>query len=185
MTQVCSSPTPFSNALPRPPFPPQTIDALRGVCRNRVVLTGTPMQNDLDELWAMCDFASPGTLPPLAQFRTTFAGPIDAAQRPVSSLKKTVFSSSSSSSYPTTHTTKAEPRAQEQPWRRRRRPVARRSKDASKEKTRPPPVLGGTRNSHPTTHNNRPFFWCPVPPCLRSHSSAPPSPGRLTQRSGR
>lgn len=69
----------------------QTMDALRAVGRGavagdggckRVVLTGTPMQNDLEELWAMCDFASPAALPPLAHFRTFYAGPIDAAQKP-------------------------------------------------------------------------------------------------------
>jgi hypothetical protein len=67
----------------------QTMDALRAVGRcageagcKRVVLTGTPMQNDLEELWAMCDFASPSALPPLAHFRSFYAAPIDAAQKP-------------------------------------------------------------------------------------------------------
>ena len=62
----------------------QTIDALckvgGGACK-RLVLTGTPMQNDLTEFWAMAEFASPGALPPLAEFRATLAQPIEEAQR--------------------------------------------------------------------------------------------------------
>ncbi|KAL1507828.1 hypothetical protein AB1Y20_007436 [Prymnesium parvum] len=59
----------------------QTTDALRKQrSARRVLLSGTPVQNDLDELWAMCEFASPGSLGALAAFRARFALPIGAAR---------------------------------------------------------------------------------------------------------
>lgn len=40
-----------------------TTQALAGLaCRRRVLLSGTPMQNDLDEFWSMVDFTNPGAL---------------------------------------------------------------------------------------------------------------------------
>ena len=53
--------------------------AFRGA--KRVLLTGTPGQNDLDELWALCEIASPGALPPLTNFREIFANPISNSQQ--------------------------------------------------------------------------------------------------------
>lgn len=43
----------------------------------RFALTGTPVENRLAELWSILDFANPGLLGPLAQFRHDFALPIE------------------------------------------------------------------------------------------------------------
>jgi SNF2 family DNA or RNA helicase len=45
--------------------------------RHRVALTGTPVENRLAELWSVMDFANPGLLGPLAQFRARFAVPVE------------------------------------------------------------------------------------------------------------
>lgn len=59
----------------------KTIDALNKMpCQRRVILTGTPLQNDLDEFFAMCNFVNPGALGTLASFRTVFANPILASR---------------------------------------------------------------------------------------------------------
>lgn len=59
----------------------KTIDALRKVpCRRRVILSGTPIQNDLEEFFAVCDFVNPGCLNSLSSFRTVFANPILASR---------------------------------------------------------------------------------------------------------
>lgn len=61
----------------------QTTQALAGLaCRRRILLSGTPMQNDLDEFWAMADFTNPGVLGDAAAFRKRFASPILAAREP-------------------------------------------------------------------------------------------------------
>jgi len=55
----------------------QTIAALAACpCRRRVILTGTPIQNRLDEFYACCSFVNPDLLGPLAVFRRVFQGPI-------------------------------------------------------------------------------------------------------------
>lgn len=41
--------------------------------QRRVLLTGTPVQNDLKELFALCDFVNPGILGTPACFRYTVA----------------------------------------------------------------------------------------------------------------
>ena len=43
----------------------------------RLCLTGTPMENNLDELWSLFDFAVPGLLGSAAQFRRAFRHPIE------------------------------------------------------------------------------------------------------------
>ncbi|KAK4177264.1 SNF2 family N-terminal domain-containing protein [Triangularia setosa] len=43
---------------------------------NRVILSGTPMQNNLTELWSLFDFISPMRLGTLVSFRTQFEVPI-------------------------------------------------------------------------------------------------------------
>ncbi|CAB1102361.1 unnamed protein product [Ectocarpus sp. CCAP 1310/34] len=45
----------------------------------RLVLTGTPMQNDLDEFFAVADFVNPGLLGSLKSFRSRYTRPIKAA----------------------------------------------------------------------------------------------------------
>lgn len=55
----------------------KTIESLKRLpCKRRVLLTGTPVQNDLEEFFAMCDFVNPGCLNSLKSFRTVFANPI-------------------------------------------------------------------------------------------------------------
>jgi DNA repair and recombination protein RAD54B len=48
----------------------------------RVLLTGTPIQNDLGEFWAMVDFVNPGLLDSYAAFKKNFEGPIVRARQP-------------------------------------------------------------------------------------------------------
>jgi SNF2 family DNA or RNA helicase len=43
----------------------------------RIALTGTPLENHLEELWSIFDFLNPGFLGNLASFRTRFAIPIE------------------------------------------------------------------------------------------------------------
>jgi SNF2 family DNA or RNA helicase len=43
----------------------------------RIVLTGTPLENRLDELWSVLDFINPGYLGSLNEFRSKFAVPIE------------------------------------------------------------------------------------------------------------
>jgi DNA repair and recombination RAD54-like protein len=60
-----------------------TTQALAGLaCRRRILLSGTPMQNDLDEFWAMVDFTNPGVLGDAAAFRKRFSSPILEAREP-------------------------------------------------------------------------------------------------------
>ncbi|WBB60631.1 DEAD/DEAH box helicase [Streptomyces sp. WMMC500] len=55
-----------------------TARALRTIpSRARVALTGTPVENNLSELWAILDWTTPGLLGPLRRFRTRYA---DAAE---------------------------------------------------------------------------------------------------------
>nr|APC23178.1 RAD54B DNA helicase splice variant [Physcomitrium patens] len=59
----------------------KTIDALVGLqCPRKILLTGTPVQNDLNEFYAMIDFANPGLLGPLSSFKRIFAEPIERSQ---------------------------------------------------------------------------------------------------------
>lgn len=59
----------------------KTVASLRKLpCRRRVILTGTPVQNDLEEFFAVCDFVNPGCLNGLNSFRSVFANPIIASR---------------------------------------------------------------------------------------------------------
>ena len=54
-----------------------TYTALTGLkCERRVILSGTPIQNDLTEYFALLDFANPGYLGTRAEFRKKFELPI-------------------------------------------------------------------------------------------------------------
>jgi len=50
--------------------------------RARVALTGTPVENNLSELWAILDWTTPGLLGPLAAFRTRHARPVESGADP-------------------------------------------------------------------------------------------------------
>eukprot|EP00960_Hanusia_phi_P041972 755246-Hanusia_phi.AAC.2 len=55
----------------------KTIDSLNALsCRMRILLSGTPVQNDLDEFYAMVNWVCPGTLGAPKQFRKIFADAI-------------------------------------------------------------------------------------------------------------
>ncbi|MFK0294132.1 DEAD/DEAH box helicase [Streptomyces sp. NPDC090442] len=55
-----------------------TAGALRALpTRARVALTGTPVENNLTELWAILDWTTPGLLGPLARFRRRYAQPVE------------------------------------------------------------------------------------------------------------
>ncbi|WP_030483453.1 DEAD/DEAH box helicase [Nocardioides aequoreus] len=54
--------------------------ALRSRCR--VALTGTPVENNLVDLWAILDWATPGLLGSRAAFRKAWAAPIEAGVDP-------------------------------------------------------------------------------------------------------
>ncbi|KRX87703.1 DNA repair and recombination protein RAD54B [Trichinella pseudospiralis] len=47
--------------------------------QRRLLLTGTPVQNNLQELYVLCDLANPGLLGEAAQFRASFEKPILAS----------------------------------------------------------------------------------------------------------
>eukprot|EP00041_Stephanoeca_diplocostata_P032473 m.1040431 g.1040431 ORF g.1040431 m.1040431 type:complete len:965 (+) comp24155_c0_seq5:251-3145(+) len=61
----------------------QTSVMLAGLTtRKRVLLSGTPLQNRLDEFFAMVNFCNPGVLGTVAQFRKKFERPILAGMEP-------------------------------------------------------------------------------------------------------
>ena len=60
-----------------------TSRALRTIgSRCRVALTGTPVENDLTELWAILDWATPGLLGSRNAFRKAWAAPIESGTEP-------------------------------------------------------------------------------------------------------
>ena len=57
--------------------------ALRTIpARSRVALTGTPVENNLSELWAILDWTTPGLLGSHASFRKKWADPIEVEMKP-------------------------------------------------------------------------------------------------------
>eukprot|EP00850_Spirogloea_muscicola_P003947 SM000016S01935 [mRNA] locus=s16:775916:782349:+ [translate_table: standard] len=59
----------------------KTISALTSLeCPRRILLTGTPVQNDLNELYAMVDFVNPNLLGPLPAFRRLYTDPIERSR---------------------------------------------------------------------------------------------------------
>ncbi|KAG7670478.1 hypothetical protein Ndes2526B_g00232 [Nannochloris sp. 'desiccata'] len=58
----------------------KALDSL--ACRRRVLLSGTPMQNQLQEFYAMVNFANPGVLGTPSQFRRHYESPILAGREP-------------------------------------------------------------------------------------------------------
>ncbi|MEV6833334.1 DEAD/DEAH box helicase [Streptomyces sp. NPDC051133] len=60
-----------------------TARALRSIgTRARVALTGTPVENNLTELWAILDWATPGLLGRLGTFRERYAQPVEGGRDP-------------------------------------------------------------------------------------------------------
>ena len=60
-----------------------TARALRTIpSRGRVALTGTPVENDLTELWAILDWCTPGLLGSRNAFRKVWAAPIESGHEP-------------------------------------------------------------------------------------------------------
>jgi SNF2 family DNA or RNA helicase len=58
-----------------------TAKALRTIpAAARVALTGTPVENNLSELWAILDWTTPGLLGTLTAFRARWAKPVEADQ---------------------------------------------------------------------------------------------------------
>ncbi len=56
----------------------RTARAMRRIPANaRFALTGTPVQNQLTDLWAIVDWSTPGLLGPLERFRRDFVAPIE------------------------------------------------------------------------------------------------------------
>jgi SNF2 family DNA or RNA helicase len=49
----------------------------------RVALTGTPVENNLSELWAILDWTTPGLLGPLGTFRTRYTQAVEGSRDPV------------------------------------------------------------------------------------------------------
>ncbi|MFJ9574553.1 DEAD/DEAH box helicase [Streptomyces bacillaris] len=65
-----------------------TARALQSIpSRGRVALTGTPVENNLSELWSVLDWATPGLLGPLKTFRTRFAKPIEVHRDPAATAQ--------------------------------------------------------------------------------------------------
>lgn len=54
-------------------------------CRRRVLLSGTPVQNDLDEFFAMADFTNPTVLGSNEEFRRRYKNPILIGREPEAS----------------------------------------------------------------------------------------------------
>ncbi|MEU3890464.1 DEAD/DEAH box helicase [Streptomyces sp. NPDC029041] len=60
-----------------------TARALRSIgARARVALTGTPVENNLSELWAILDWTTPGLLGRLGAFRRRYAEAVEGGQDP-------------------------------------------------------------------------------------------------------
>lgn len=54
----------------------------------RIILSGTPIQNDLSEFHAMSDFCNPGLLDEYSTFRKVFENPILKSRAPGCSAKE-------------------------------------------------------------------------------------------------
>ncbi|MBZ3869028.1 DNA repair and recombination protein RAD54B [Sciurus carolinensis] len=57
-------------------------------CEKRIILTGTPVQNDLQEFFALIDFVNPGILGSLSSYRKIYEEPIIMSREPSASEEK-------------------------------------------------------------------------------------------------
>ncbi|UFR05986.1 DEAD/DEAH box helicase [Streptomyces sp. Go40/10] len=65
-----------------------TARALRTIgARARVALTGTPVENNLTELWAILDWTTPGLLGSLGGFRARYAQPVEGGRDPAAAKR--------------------------------------------------------------------------------------------------
>ncbi|MEV5874719.1 DEAD/DEAH box helicase [Streptomyces sp. NPDC052101] len=65
-----------------------TARALRSIgARARVALTGTPVENNLTELWAILDWTTPGLLGRLGTFRARYAQPVEGGLDPAAAQR--------------------------------------------------------------------------------------------------
>ncbi|MFH8574718.1 DEAD/DEAH box helicase [Streptomyces zaomyceticus] len=55
--------------------------------RARVALSGTPVENNLSELWAILDWTTPGLLGSLGAFRTRFAAAVEGGRDPAAATR--------------------------------------------------------------------------------------------------
>ncbi|KAK9403156.1 DNA repair and recombination protein RAD54B [Crotalus adamanteus] len=51
-------------------------------CERRIILTGTPVQNDLQEFYALIEYVNPGILGPLSAYKKVYEEPILRSQEP-------------------------------------------------------------------------------------------------------
>lgn len=59
-----------------------TQSLLRLNCSKKIILTGTPIQNDLQEFYTLVDFVNPNVLGTPSEFRRQFEEPILASRQP-------------------------------------------------------------------------------------------------------
>lgn len=59
-------------------------------CKKRVLLTGTPIQNDLQEYFVLIDIANPGILGSYNDFKEEFVNPILISQQPESTEEESI-----------------------------------------------------------------------------------------------
>ncbi|CAL9753894.1 unnamed protein product [Musa acuminata subsp. burmannicoides] len=57
-------------------------------CKRRILLSGTPMQNDLEEFFAMVDFTNPGILGDATYFRKYYEIPVVSGREPTATLEE-------------------------------------------------------------------------------------------------
>ncbi|XP_027912240.1 protein CHROMATIN REMODELING 25 [Vigna unguiculata] len=57
-------------------------------CKRRILLSGTPLQNDLEEFFAMVNFTNPGILGSIAHFRRYYEAPIICGREPAATVEE-------------------------------------------------------------------------------------------------
>ena len=55
--------------------------------RSRVALTGTPIENELSELWSILDWTTPGLLGGITEFRKRWVEPVETGREPESTAR--------------------------------------------------------------------------------------------------
>nr|XP_046188384.1 DNA repair and recombination protein RAD54B-like isoform X3 [Oncorhynchus gorbuscha] len=78
----------------------KTSSALSGLsCTRRVILTGTPVQNDLQEFYSIIEFVNPGILGSSAAYRKVYEEPILRSRQPICTEERSDGSSAEGSLY--------------------------------------------------------------------------------------